>query len=328
MKNKFILILSAVATPTSPFMWPTTTQIQWPSSPMGTPLTPDTRFHEFISYIYEWGISLGGIAVFIMLVWAGIEYLTSAGDPGKMRSAIKRIKSSILGLALLLTSWLILNTINPQLVRLAPLPSLWGGEPLLKDRIDIARMQGPPCEFIVVWPMPNFEGKPGKPISFISHIEGRPVEVQRRRIEGADAISIYSDVWASAKSFIKITDEELKMLEEGRYAIERYNSKGIRDEDEEDGDGKGMYRVGGFCAIEVYKTTRAWILLGPIDPCGRSLGQIQLPENPNFRKQLAEGTVTCVEIVQGIPMDPGVNIPESEEKQEEPIIEDPPLIIG
>lgn len=300
MKNKFILILSAVATPT-PFIRATTTQIQWPSSPMGTSLTPNTEFHQFISYIYEWGISLGGIAVFIMLVWAGIEYLTSVGDPGKMGNAFKRVKSSILGLALLLTSWLILNTINPQLVRLAPLPDLWGGrEPLSGYKIDIAKMQAPPCEFIVVWPEIDHGGNPIAPIRLV---KGQMV----KRLEGRDQIREYSNPWASAKSFIKLTGEELKTLESERLAkkplsIERFNEKGVRtDYGLHD---YGLYKVGGLCVIDFFKTTGGFLGLGS-DPCGGNLGRVQLPESRDFReaKQRFE-EITCVEIVQGMREEP------------------------
>ena len=285
MKNKFILILSAVATPT-PFIRATTTQIQWPSSPMGTSLTPNTEFHQFISYIYEWGISLGGIAVFIMLVWAGIEYLTSAGDPGKMGIAIKRIKSSILGLVLLLTSWLILNTINPQLVRLAPLPNLWQARILSKPEFDITEMQAPPCEFIVVWPEIDHGGNPIAPIRLV---KGQMV----KRLEGRDQIRQYSNPWASAKSFIKLTDADREVLKENPNAIHRYNDRGVRVLN-------GLYKVGGLCVIDFFKTTGGFLGIGS-DPCGGNLGRAQLPESRDFReaKQRFE-EITCVEIVQGM----------------------------
>jgi len=292
MENKFILILSAVATPTPILIRAATTQIQWPPSPMGTQLTTTTEFHQFISYIYEWGISLGGIAVFVMLLWAGVEYLTSAGDPGKMREAIKRIKSSILGLILLLTSWLILNTINPQLVRLAPLPrDLWDIESLPRHMVDIAKMQVPPCDIVVVWPEIDFKGRPIAPIRL-----DRDQRV--KRIEGAGQLNLYSNPWASAKSFIGLTDAELKMLELEKLAgedpsIQRYNDRGERVDD-------GLYKAGGFCAIDLFRTTTRWLV--DSDPCGGSLGRAQLPENRDFRegRQRFE-TITCVEIVQGMP---------------------------
>ncbi len=90
----------------------------WPNSPMGTSLNDDSQLVDFIKYLYEWGISLGGMAAFIALIIAGFQYLTSAGNAMKMKDATGRIKSAGLGLVLLLGSILILNTINPQLTNL------------------------------------------------------------------------------------------------------------------------------------------------------------------------------------------------------------------
>jgi len=96
--------------------------VSWPHSPLGTQLNPDTdEMSVLIKYLYEWAIGLGGLAVFAVLVWAGFQYLTSTGDPQKMKEAMASIKSAALGLILLLASVLILNTINPQLTKLQPL---------------------------------------------------------------------------------------------------------------------------------------------------------------------------------------------------------------
>ncbi len=93
-------------------------EVGWPSSPVGTRLTSKSQIVDMVKYFYEWGISLGGMAAFISLIMAGFQYLTSAGNEGKMRDAKDNINSSVLGLLLLLTSFLVLNTINPQLTSL------------------------------------------------------------------------------------------------------------------------------------------------------------------------------------------------------------------
>lgn len=101
-------------------------QINWPKSPIPPNMKLDekTDIAGLIRYLYEWGISLGGLAAFVALVAAGFKYLTSAGDPGKMREAMNWVKSASLGLVLLFSSVLILNTINPQLtaLKMPPLP--------------------------------------------------------------------------------------------------------------------------------------------------------------------------------------------------------------
>jgi len=90
-------------------------ETSWPNSPAGTPLTRCSTLPMMVKYFYEWGISLGGLAAFISLIIAGFQYLTSVGNPTIMKEAMDRIKSASFGMVLLLGSWLILNTINPQL---------------------------------------------------------------------------------------------------------------------------------------------------------------------------------------------------------------------
>jgi len=103
-------------------------QVSWPSSPAGTRLTDDSQLGDLIKYLYEWGIFLGGLAAFIALLIAGFQYLTSVGDPARMKDAVDRIKSAFLGLILLLGSWLILNNISPQFTTLQ-LPPFEPGTP-------------------------------------------------------------------------------------------------------------------------------------------------------------------------------------------------------
>jgi len=90
-------------------------QTIWPATPGGFYLTVDSTITDLARYLYEWGIALGGLVAFIALLIAGFAYMTSVGDPGKMKEAMDRIKSAFLGLTLLLGSWLILHTINPDL---------------------------------------------------------------------------------------------------------------------------------------------------------------------------------------------------------------------
>jgi len=96
-------------------------QVSWPPSPAGTRLTDDSQLGDLIKYLYEWGIFLGGLAAFIALLIAGFQYLTSVGDPARMKDAMDRIKSAFFGLVLLLGSWLILNTISSQFTTFPPL---------------------------------------------------------------------------------------------------------------------------------------------------------------------------------------------------------------
>jgi len=60
-----------------------------------------------------------GILVFVMIVWGGIIYLTSRGNSSSIKDAQDRIVQALLGLFFLFASYLILNTINPELVRIS-----------------------------------------------------------------------------------------------------------------------------------------------------------------------------------------------------------------
>lgn len=90
------------------------TEVAWPDSPLGTSFPEEGGINLLVQYIYEWGISLGGLAAFIALLIAGFQYLASAGNPTLMKEAKSRMVSAGIGLGLLLGSWLILNTISPQ----------------------------------------------------------------------------------------------------------------------------------------------------------------------------------------------------------------------
>ena len=94
-------------------------ETSWPTSPLGTNLTDETTLPEMVKYFYEWGIFIGGIITFIALIAAGIEYLTAAGSPARLADARNRVISALIGLILLLGSFLILNTINPALTILS-----------------------------------------------------------------------------------------------------------------------------------------------------------------------------------------------------------------
>jgi len=71
---------------------------------------------QYIKYIFYFAISIAGVICFVALIFGGVRWLTSAGNPGAVSDAKDQLFSGILGLIILLGSWLFLNTINPQLV--------------------------------------------------------------------------------------------------------------------------------------------------------------------------------------------------------------------
>jgi len=91
----------------------------------GFDLNTDQGLDQVIAWLYYFVITIAGMAVFAMLVWGGFTWLTSTGDPSKISNAKDRIYSALLGLALILGSFLIMQTINPELtvLKLPELPN-------------------------------------------------------------------------------------------------------------------------------------------------------------------------------------------------------------
>jgi hypothetical protein len=121
-------------------------ELSWPASPVShIILTDSTTLPKLVQYFYEWMIALGGLAAFISLIIAGFQYLTSVGNETAMREAKDRIQSAIFGLILLFGSWLILNTINPQLTTLRTPPGISSGLTKLECDIDADCRTGYKC---------------------------------------------------------------------------------------------------------------------------------------------------------------------------------------
>ena len=72
----------------------------------------------YLSNIYALGIGLAGVLAVLMIVIGGIQYVGSGMSPSGKNDARDRITNAILGLLLALHSWIILNTIDPNLVSL------------------------------------------------------------------------------------------------------------------------------------------------------------------------------------------------------------------
>jgi len=74
--------------------------------------------------IYTSAIKYAGAIALAALIIAGISYLTSGGDPSKTKDAKNRIWSAFFGILILLSSYLILNTISPVFLGERILPTL------------------------------------------------------------------------------------------------------------------------------------------------------------------------------------------------------------
>ena len=79
---------------------------------------PGDALPQFIKYVFVFSLSIVGIIGLAAIVIAAFGYLTAVGNPQKAADANDKILSALLGIILLLGSFLLLRTINPDLLRL------------------------------------------------------------------------------------------------------------------------------------------------------------------------------------------------------------------
>ncbi|MDD3170180.1 MAG: pilin [Candidatus Paceibacterota bacterium] len=133
---------------------------------LGKTITQETTPAGYVVYFFYLAMALGSVLVFMVLVMAGIDYLTAAGEPPKISEAKKKILSAFVGLIVLLSSFLILNSINPALLN-----------------IDLEKLECPGGIWVV---KQNDEGKKADEciVGTISNIEGQIVETKGWKFSG------------------------------------------------------------------------------------------------------------------------------------------------
>ncbi len=82
------------------------------------PTSVKTPLPTFLKYIYNLSLLLSGLLCFVLAIWGGVQYLTSASRPGKMADAKEQITMAFVGMAIVFGSYIIINTINPELTKL------------------------------------------------------------------------------------------------------------------------------------------------------------------------------------------------------------------
>lgn len=77
-----------------------------------------TSFASYLQALFPFLLSIAAGLAFVMIVIGGIFYMTSAGNPAAVSSAKDRIKAALIGLLIAVSSYLIINAINPKLLTL------------------------------------------------------------------------------------------------------------------------------------------------------------------------------------------------------------------
>lgn len=81
----------------------------------GTKPDETTKLPDYINYLFNFAIAIAGIVALGVIVWSGIKILMSPDQPETKKDARSKITGALLGIIILLASYLILTTINPQL---------------------------------------------------------------------------------------------------------------------------------------------------------------------------------------------------------------------
>ena len=74
-----------------------------------------TSLGAFLAQAFQFGLAIAAALAVIMIVWGGVEIMLSETPFGKS-SGKEKIWDAIWGLGLALISWLILYTINPDIL--------------------------------------------------------------------------------------------------------------------------------------------------------------------------------------------------------------------
>ncbi|MEK7154541.1 MAG: pilin [Patescibacteria group bacterium] len=73
---------------------------------------------KLVSQLWGWGISVGGLIAFVLIVFSGFQIVTSAGDPKRYKAAQELMTSAIGGLILIVLSVVLLNFIGVTVLKL------------------------------------------------------------------------------------------------------------------------------------------------------------------------------------------------------------------
>ena len=74
-----------------------------------------TVFLNYLVSLWETLISVGALIVLVYFVWGSFEWITASGDTGKLEKARLRMMHAVLGLVILVSSFIILGYVSTAL---------------------------------------------------------------------------------------------------------------------------------------------------------------------------------------------------------------------
>jgi len=130
LKSKKIFLIVILVAIFLSFAWPnllvpgqqhafakgTDLEVKYPSLPgVDVPINTNSELPHYIKYIFILLTIISVIIIVIVLIYNGLLYAASTGSPTIMKNAKDGILYAVLGLIILITSVIVLVTVNPQL---------------------------------------------------------------------------------------------------------------------------------------------------------------------------------------------------------------------
>lgn len=83
-----------------------------------TLIISENSLGEYVKAFYVWFVGVAGILAAVLIMWAGVRWITAAGNQSRIEQAKTTMNGAVIGLVILLTSYLLLTWINPALIDL------------------------------------------------------------------------------------------------------------------------------------------------------------------------------------------------------------------
>lgn len=111
-----LLVVVAIALPlVSLAVVAPTLEVRYPDL-LGVGQPSPTSLTQYVKYVFIFAYMAAGIIGVISIVIAGFQKMLYAGNAGKSKEANERIFNAILGIVILMTSFILLRTLNPSLL--------------------------------------------------------------------------------------------------------------------------------------------------------------------------------------------------------------------
>jgi len=69
-------------------------------------------FTKYVAIIWQSIVIIGGLTVFLYLIWGALDWILSGSDPERLKRAKDKMFNGLFGLALLVLSYVIINILS------------------------------------------------------------------------------------------------------------------------------------------------------------------------------------------------------------------------